>query len=181
MLIYRVVYSNLGEIMLKNIRGESSNACSHIVEKFEEHERGLSEVLLSLQQIAEERGQGKMYGDKIGKVEKLFSSVREEISNLISLICPSSSSARQEYFQGPPVIIRCKQWEDFKVQAVNSGAVSFLYKAEERTFQVDALKEGRVYTFSGPIPGDVLLLRAWLAKELNVEELRVVEGVLGIG
>jgi hypothetical protein len=181
MLIYRGVYSNLGEIMLKNIKGENSNACSHIVEKFEEHERGLSEVLLSLQQIAEERGQGKMYGDKIGKVEKLFSSVREEISNLISLICPSSPSARQEYFHGPSVIIRCKQWEDFKLQAANSGAVSFLYKAEERTFQVDALKEGRVYTFSGPIPGDVLLLRAWLAKELNVEELRVVEGVLGIG
>ncbi|MGB9779159.1 MAG: hypothetical protein ACPLW8_07100 [Candidatus Bathyarchaeales archaeon] len=165
---------------MNNIRGENSDACSRIVKKFEEHERGLNEVLKSLQQIVEERGQGKMYGDKIGKVEKLFLNVREEISNLISLICPSSSTS-QEYFQGPPVIIRCKQWEDFKLQAANSGAVSFLYKAEERTFQVDALKGSRVYTFSGPIPGDVLLLRAWLAKELRVEELRVVEGVLGIG
>jgi len=84
-------------------------------------------------------------------------------------------------FAWSSVIIKCKQWEDFKVQALNASTVSFLYRAEERAFQVDALKEGRVYTFSGQLPSDVALLRTWLSKELSVEEGRVLEGVLAIG
>jgi hypothetical protein len=87
----------------------------------------------------------------------------------------------QEYARGPPLIIRCKHWEDFKAQASGSEAISFLYKAEDKTFQVDALKNGRVYTFSGPIPSDVTLLKSWLAKALNTDESKIVEGVLAIG
>ena len=66
----------------------------------------------------------------------------------------------------------------FKFQARNSTAVSFLCKAEGRAFQVGALKHARIYTFSGQIPNDALLLRMWPAKELDVEESRVMAGVL---
>lgn len=78
------------------------------------------------------------------------------------------------------VIIRCKQWEDFKAEALGATTVSFLYKSEEKAFQVDAIKDGNIYTFSGQIPNYPPLLAAWLSKQLSIEEKRVVEGTLTV-
>jgi hypothetical protein len=171
--------------VLGNGMDNSKNAkvmeCSRVISAFNEHEKGLREVLRNLYLIAEDRAKDKTFSGRIREVEEHFLNVKDEISNIISSICSSASGSKGEHMFGPPVIIRCKQWEDFKFQATDSTAVSFLYKAEERAFQVDALKEGKVYTFSGQMPNDTILLRRWLAKELNMEESKVMEGVLGIG
>jgi hypothetical protein len=83
--------------------------------------------------------------------------------------------------RGPPVIVRCKQWEDFKVLAKGAETVSFLFKEAEKSFQADALKQGRVLTYNGEFPRDSKLLKFWLARELGVLEESVFEGVLAIG
>ena len=80
---------------------------------------------------------------------------------------------------GSPLIFRCKNWDDFKRHALNADTVSFLYGEEEKTFQVDAVKGGKVY--SGEAPSGTALFRTWLSNEVDVEEEKVLEGVLAIG
>ena len=87
----------------------------------------------------------------------------------------------EERLIGPPVIVRCKRWVDFKSLASGASTVSFLSNPEEKTFQVYALKERKIYTFSGEIPSVVSLLIAWLSEQLGVEEKRVLEGILALG
>jgi hypothetical protein len=79
-----------------------------------------------------------------------------------------------------PVIVKCKQWEDFKTLAVGAETVSFLFREADKTFQADALKAGKVLTYNGEFPRDVNLLKIWLSRELGVAENKVFEGVLSI-
>jgi len=48
-------------------------------------------------------------------------------------------------------------------------------------FQVDAVKGGRVYAYSGEAPSGTALFRTWLSNEVDVEEENVLEGMLAIG
>jgi len=114
-------------------------------------------------------------------VEQRLSNIQNEISNLISYLSSTEARASQAYLRGPPVIVRCKQWDDFKLLASRAETVSFLYKEADKTFQADALKNGRVLTYNGEIPKDARLLKAWLARELGVDESSIFEGVLAIG
>ena len=93
----------------------------------------------------------------------------------------ASQSAAYAYPRGPPVIVRCRQWEDFRLLAQGAETVSFLYKDADKGFQADALKNGRVLTFNGALPDNVKLLKAWLSRELGLGEGRIFEGVLAIG
>ena len=81
---------------------------------------------------------------------------------------------------GPPVIVKCKQWEDFKILAANAATVSYQFKETERSFQADALKDGKVLTYAGEFPQNASLLKIWLSKELEVEEEKIFEGILAI-
>jgi len=83
--------------------------------------------------------------------------------------------------QGPPVILRCKQWEDFQTLAVQAQTLSFIVKETEKTFQADAIKNSQVLTYSGELPKTTAFLKAWLAKQLEIPEKRILEGVLAIG
>jgi hypothetical protein len=167
--------------MNKSSRDKSTDYAG-ITHDLRERGKGLSDIISNLRKTVEVSGLDEEYVNKIKDIEKRFSAVQGEISALLgSLSPPTSSSAREECIHGPPVIIRCKQWEDFKTQASNATTVSFLYRPEERTFQVDALKGGCIYTYSNHLPSDTSLLTAWLAKELNVESRKVLEGVLALG
>ena len=59
--------------------------------------------------------------------------------------------------------------------------MSFLYREAEKTFQVDALKNNQIITYSGELPKQTALLKAWLARQLDVPEKKVLEGILAIG
>lgn len=83
--------------------------------------------------------------------------------------------------QGPPVILRCKQWEDFLSLASQAQTLSFMIKETEKTFQADAIKNNQIVTYSGELPKAASFLKIWLAKQLDVSEKRILEGVLGIG
>ena len=77
-----------------------------------------------------------------------------------------------------PVVVKCKQWEDFKALACGAETVSFLFKQEQKIFQADALKDGKVLTYAGEFPQDTKLLKLWLSNELNVIKEKIVEGVI---
>lgn len=151
-----------------------------VVGGFRIHGKGFSDVIRGLRMVVEDAGMGSAERERVGELAERFSAIQSEVSDLINAL-PSSAVAREDSLRGPPVIIRCKQWDDFKMQALNASTVSFLYRAEEKAFQADALKEGRVYTYSGQMPNDVTFLKAWLSRELCVEESRVLEGILAIG
>jgi len=163
-----------------------------MVKSLSGNREALNAILTALKKI-ESQLEKILEGEGLSDEERQnLESVRVNLSNaedkLFRILGSGSSSTEQtpkkivqEFARGPPLIMRCKHWEDFKAQATGSEAISFLYKPEDKTFQVDALKNGRIYTFSGPIPSDVTLLKSWLAKSLNIDESRVVEGVLAIG
>ncbi len=80
-----------------------------------------------------------------------------------------------------PVILRCKQWDDFQSLAFQSQTMSFMVKEADRTFQVDALKGSQIVTYTGELPKIPILLKIWLMKQLSVDEKKVLEGVLALG
>jgi hypothetical protein len=82
--------------------------------------------------------------------------------------------------QGPPVILRCKQWEDFLNTATQAQTMSFMVKEAERTFQVDALKGNQIVTYTGELPKLPTWMKVWLSKQLEIPEKKVLEGVLAI-
>jgi hypothetical protein len=56
-----------------------------------------------------------------------------------------------------------------------------MYRDDDKTFQVDALKDNQVITFNGELPKNPSLLKTWLSKQLEIPEKRILEGVLAIG
>ena len=83
--------------------------------------------------------------------------------------------------RGPTVIIRCKQWEDFQAAAWGAQTLSFMYREDDKTFQVDAVKDNQIMTYGGELPKYNLLLKSWLSNRLSVPEKKALEGVLAIG
>jgi hypothetical protein len=126
---------------------------------------------------------------KFENIEDRISTLQGEITNLIKHLgttpkeaTPSSYSPSQK---GPPqktaaVNVKCKQWEDFKNLAAGAETVSFLFKEEDNTFQANALKNGRIISYTGEFPQNTSLLKLWLSKELAVTEDEVFEGTFNI-
>jgi hypothetical protein len=88
---------------------------------------------------------------------------------------------REREVHGPPVILRCKEWDDFQNVAAQAQTLSFMYREAEKTFQVDAVKDNQIITYSGPLPKGAMMLKAWLSKQLDVSEKKILEGILAIG
>jgi len=164
----------------KPSKNEALEAVDFIINVLREHEKDLDRLIGELGKIAGKFGQAGEVPNKITRVEERLESLHAEVAGLIKEL--SSPKEMQAYTaRGPPVIVRCKQWDDFKVLAKGAETVSFLFKEAEKSFQADALKEGRVLTYNGDFPRDAKLLKFWLARELNVTEDKVFEGVLAIG
>lgn len=88
---------------------------------------------------------------------------------------------KSSFIPNMPVILRCKQWDDFQSLAFQSQTMSFMVKEAEHTFQVDALKDNQIMTYTGDLPKIPVLLKIWLMKQLSVDEKKVLEGVLALG
>ena len=93
----------------------------------------------------------------------------------------SKLSLQTGLMHGPPVILRCKQWEDFQTLAFQAHTLSFMCKEAENTFQADALKGNQIITYSGDFPKFAALLKMWLSKQLEISEKKILEGALAIG
>jgi hypothetical protein len=178
-------------------KDEALEALDFIVNVLKEHEKDLDRLINELGNITERLGDTGEFSGKIEKVEERLSTLQNEIANLITYLStsheatiplpiPTTQEQRTEAPQprevrGPPVILRCKQWEDFQTLAYQAQTLSFLYRETEKTFQADALKNGQVITYSGELPKTTSLLKTWLAKQLDVPEKKILEGILAIG
>jgi len=161
-------------------KNEALEAVDFIINVLREHEKDLDRLINELGKVASRFSQGGEVPTKITKVEERLAQLQLEVSSLIKELSSPREMAAYAH-RGPPVIVRCKQWDDFKVLAKDAETVSFLFKEAEKSFQADALKEGRVLTYNGEFPRDSKLLKFWLARELSVSEENVFEGVLAIG
>jgi hypothetical protein len=65
--------------------------------------------------------------------------------------------------------------------ATQAQTLSFMYREAEKAFQVDALKDNQIITYSGQLPKETSMLKAWLSRQLDVPEKKILEGILAVG
>jgi hypothetical protein len=190
-------------------KDEALEALDFIVNVLKEHEKELDKLINELGTVTEQIGVQGDLADKVEKVEEKITSVQDDISNLVQTLTnqtPTQAAATLAGKQpkttqptitavtpqpqilpqttittGPPVILRCKQWEDFQNLATGAHTTSFTVKEAEKTFQIDALKGNQIITYTGQLPNISVMIKAWLSKQLTVSEQKVLEGVLAIG
>ena len=177
-------------------KNDALEALDFIVNVLKEHEKDLDKLINELGSITERLGDTGVLSGKIEKVEERLTTLQNEIANLITYLSASheappvltqltqeqrSEALQVKQVRGPPVILRCKQWEDFQTLANQAQTLSFLYREAEKTFQVDALKDNQIITYSGELPKQISLLKAWLSKQLGIPEKNILEGILAIG
>jgi len=178
-------------------KDDALEALDFIINVLREHEKDLDRLINELGKITERLGEAGELSGKIESVEERLTNLQGEISNLISYISRPTTHEAQKVtaaapptqktqvvaaeVRGPPVILRCKHWEDFQTLARQAQTLSFLYKETEKAFQVDALKNSQIITYSGELPRQTALLKSWLSKQLDVPEDRILEGVLAVG
>lgn len=177
-------------------KDESLEAMDFIVNVLKEHEKDLDRLVNELGTIAERIGDTGELSVKVAKVEERLTTLQNEITKLITYLSASREAPpmTQQLFhgqgsgevqvretRGPPVILRCRKWEDFQTLANQAQTLSFLHQEAEKAFQVDAVKGNQVITYSGELPKYAVLLRPWLARQLDVPEKRILEGILAIG
>jgi hypothetical protein len=178
-------------------KDEALEALDFIVNVLKEHEHDLDKLINELGTVTEQLGATGELSGKVEKVEERVTGLQNEITSLINYLSTSPRQAPPpavigserkmdvipppSITQGPPVILRCKQWEDFQGLAFQASTVSFMAKEAERTYQADALKGNQIVTYSGEIPKLAALLKMWLSKQLEISEQKILEGVLAIG
>jgi len=186
-------------------KDEALEALDFIVSVLKEHEKDLDRLINELGSVTEKMGDSGELSGKVERVEDRLSTLQNEITNLITYlsaphdapptstlqptpaapkpmpIIEKSVDTQTMELHGPPLILRCKQWEDFQEMASGAQTLSFMYREAEKTFQVDAVKGNQVITYSGELPKFGPLLKAWLSRQLNVPEKKALEGVLAVG
>ena len=160
----------------------SSEASDLVLKDLRRFEADFKRFIGQLQKISEGGSLSGEVAQKFNNVKERLSAIQNEISNTVeSVSVPHTATSLTMSTHVSPMIIRCKRWEDFKLHALKADAISFLYKEEEKAFQVDAVKGGKVYTYTGQLPNNAELLRTWLSREICIEESYVLEGVLALG
>jgi hypothetical protein len=174
-------------------KDDALEALDFIVNVLKEHEKDLDRLINELGTVTEQLGETGELSGKVEKVEQRITGLQNEISSLINYLSTSpreaplvikeqkSEAVQAGVMQGPPVILRCKQWEDFQTLAFQAQTLSFMYKEAEKTFQADALKGNQIVTYSGELPKLTALLKMWLSKQLDIPEKKILEGILAIG
>jgi len=179
-------------------KDEALEALDFIVSVLKEHEKDLDRLITELGSVTERMGDTGALNAKVEKVEERLSTLQNEITNLITYLSaphgtpptplqqtlpvpPKHEEVQVREAHGPTVIIRCKQWEDFQAVAMGAQTLSFMYREDDKTFQVDAVKDNQIITYSGELPKYNLLLKSWLSNRLSIPERKALEGVLAIG
>lgn len=168
-------------------RNDALEAIDFIINVLKEHEKDLDRLITELGKITDQLGETGEVSEKIDKIEERLFTIQTEVANLIKFLsapqreeAPPPTAGSPTYTHGPPVIVKCKNWEDFKTLAKTPETLSYTFTENEKDFQADALKEGRVLTYSGQLPQNTKMLKTWLSRQLNIEEERIFEGILAL-
>jgi hypothetical protein len=177
---YSISAQGDNEMERKPTKNDALEALDFIINVLKEHEKDLDHLISQLGIITESLGETGELTGKIEKIEDRITSLQGEITNMVKyLAAPRASPSYTQ--KTSSVVVRCKQWEDFKTMAAGAETVSYLFKEAEGSFQADALANGRVVSYTGEFPKNSSLLKLWLSRELAVAEKDIFEGVLNIG
>src|SRR3989337_1694972 len=140
-------------------KDEALEALDFIVNVLKEHEKDLDKLINELGAVTEAIGATGELTSKVEKVEERITGLQNEITNLVGYLsnnprepAPAATTPNETTktptapiqaeqpvaIHGPPVILRCKQWDDFQGLAAQAQTLSFMVKEPERTFQADA-------------------------------------------
>ncbi len=124
-------------------------------------------------------GKPNEIGGKLDAIETQLATTRTEIANLISSLAKEPSAKpivpRESY--GTPIVLSCRVWDDFKTLARQADQAAFTSLRED-TFEIGAQKGSRIYKYVGKLPPYSTVIRAWLARELEIGDLKIIEGDL---
>ncbi len=180
-------------------KDEALEALDFIVNVLKEHEKDLDRLISELGTVAGNLGDTGDLSGKVEKVEEEISGLQNQITTLIKQLSTNpnttqtqvtmtqapkdttNETTQTEAIKGTPIILQCKQWEDFQALATQAHTVSFTHKESEKTFEADALKNNQVITYTGELPKTSTLLKTWLSKQLDISEKKIIEGVLAVG
>lgn len=158
---------------------ESLNSVVSALEEYNDYLDGLVSRLGNITDKLNKLDGTQEWFQKIKRAEERLIAIEAEFSELLSYF--SSSQKASLYSYAAHLTIRYNNWEDFKTQSANAKLVSFLLEEKERVFQVCALKEGKIFVYSGEFPQPSKLFRSWISRELSASQERVVEGILATG
>jgi hypothetical protein len=161
-------------------KNEALEALDFIINVLKEHEKDLDRLVSQLSIITESLGETGEITDKIGKIEDSITNLQGEIGNMVRNVDSPRGGETIPIRQGSPVHMKCVQWDDFKTMAAGAETVSYSFKEEGKAFQAEALKNGKIVSYTGSFPQNNQLLKVWLSKELAVTEKDVFEGVLSV-
>jgi hypothetical protein len=178
-------------------KDEALEALDFIVNVLKEHEKDLDKLVSELGTVADQMGETGELTAKVEKIEEKINGLQNNMNTLLKCVSASPreiqataaanlnetvsrESPRIDSLGGPSVLFRCKQWEDFLIFAAQAQTVSFMFKDSDRTFEVNALKNNQVVSFSGELPKLASLLKAWLGKEMSTSEKKILEGSLSL-
>lgn len=162
----------------KPSKDDALEALDFVINVLKEHEKDLDRLISQLGIITESLGETGEITGKIEKLEDRITSLQDEITNMIKQLGDSGPKGSPTQSHGTTVTVKCTQWQDFKNLAAGAETVTFLFKEDGNSFQADALKNGRILSYTGEIPQYSLLLKLWLSRELDIAEKAIFEGVL---
>ena len=183
-------------------KDEALEALDFIVNVLKEHEKDLDRLVNELGTVAGQMGESGELNTKVKKIEDKISSLQDNVGNLVKSVTVSrkqaaapesglematskeetnDAAANQPSLTGVPLLFKCKQWEDFQSLATQAQTVSFSFKESEKCYEVTALKNNQVISFTGELPKQSSLLKMYLSRQLAVPEKRVLEGDMTLG
>lgn len=182
-------------------KDEALEALDFIVNVLKEHEKDLDKLVSELGTVANQIGETSEFSDKVKKIEDKINGLQDEVNSLVNSLseiprnqpasagkpvaknerAPAAPSLVPSLPSGPSLVLQCKQWEDFRAMAAGAQTVFFSVKESEKTFEIDAVKDNYVITFSGELPNLSLLLKAYLVWKLQLSEGHILEGDIVLG
>jgi hypothetical protein len=181
----------------KPSKDEALEALDFIVNVLKEHEKDLDRLVSELGTVAGQLGETGEINGKVKKIEDKLNGLQNDVGNILKAFSASpretknvvietaevhKNEASQTSLQSSvPMLLQCKQWEDFQTLAAQAQTVSFVFKELDKTFEVDALKNNQVISYSGEVPKFSAVLKVFLSKKLAVPENQILEGDMTLG
>ena len=179
-------------------KDEALEALDFIVNVLKEHEKDLDRLVSELGTVAGQLGETGELSGKVKKIEDKINGLQNDVGNLVKSLStsphepaslaaavatkdPKSESAPTNLPNGLPLLLQCKQWEDFQALAAQAQTLSFAFKELEKTFESNALKNNQIISYSGEIPKLSSLLKTYLSKHLEIPEKQILEGDMALG
>ena len=175
-------------------KNENLDTLDFIVNMLKEHGKDLDKLIGEVGMLAEQKG-GKGELAAFARVEEKVNGLQNEVGILIKFFRTIFSEAKISKTDAdvkelqrdpvrtfdaisPPVVLRCKRWEDFQVVASQSNTVSFTYFESGKVLESDALKNNQILSYVGEMPKLAVLLKIWLSSQLEISDEKIFEGAL---